>query len=196
MRLGKKKEDTAVGIDMKDWSSIIVRRLCYSKTAMTSIRNPKVTSRERLDTPQAVPNSSDPTPTEKKNFDDANDRRLDISTAQENVKNLKFLIFHNSTVVVLSIFAYNKKTKVTSFDTLQFSQKQMSPQQFGNNRTSKFNKFTTILTHQNNSWNQHCFDRPTKQTTPKIRQESKGQTKLVINCKQSKAVSLQQQLQK
>ena len=86
MRLGKKKEDTAVGIDMKDWSSIIVRRLCYSKTAMTSIRNPKVTSRERLDTPQAVPNSSDPTPTEKKNFDDANDRRLDISTAQENVK--------------------------------------------------------------------------------------------------------------
>ena len=90
---------------------------------MTSIRNPKVTSRERLDTPQAVPNSSDPTPTEKKNFDDANDRRLDISTAQENVKISKIFIFHNFTVVVLSIFAYNKKTKVTSFDTLQLSQK-------------------------------------------------------------------------
>lgn len=108
MRLGKKKEDTAVGIDMKDWSSIIVRRLCYSKTAMTSIRNPKVTSRERLDTPQAVPNSSDPTPTEKKNFDDANDRRLDISTAQENVKISNFQF---STILQLLYCQFSPTTR-------------------------------------------------------------------------------------
>lgn len=196
MRLGKKKEDTAVGIDMKDWSSIIVRRLCYSKTAMTSIRNPKVTSRERLDTPQAVPNSSDPTPTEKKNFDDANDRRLDISTAQENVKISNFQF---STILQLLYCQFSPTTRKPRSHPSTLSNFHRSRCHHNNLATTgrqKFNNFTTILTHQNNSWNQHCFDRPTKQTTPKMRQASKGQTKLVISCNQSKAASLQQQLQK